>query len=248
MDLLTITDHDSIEAAEACRSRKNFFLSEEVSCTTPGGTLIHVGVYGIQEGHHQESQKRRTDLISFVEYLHEQKLFFSINHAFSHLTGRRTEHDFALFEKYFPAVEVLNGQMLACCNRSAAEFARSLHKLQVAGSDAHTLTSLGTVYTEVPGARNSTEYLAGLHSGFARVSGSSGNYWTLTRAVLEIGIEMIRERPATAALSPLFAAVPFVTLVNVLSEIAFAHKWIGKIRANTRHYEGVQSLVESSRA
>lgn len=138
MDLLTVTDHDSVDAAEACRNRKEFFLSEEVSCRTPSGTLIHVGVYGIQERQHGELQRRRSDVLSLVEYLNEEQLFFSINHVFSYLTGPRADHDFALFEKYFPAVEVLNGQMLAFCNRSAGEFARSLGKAAVGGSDAHT--------------------------------------------------------------------------------------------------------------
>ena len=43
MDLVTITDHDSIDAVEGLRSRPDFFLSEEVSCRLPSGTELHVG-------------------------------------------------------------------------------------------------------------------------------------------------------------------------------------------------------------
>src|SRR5580698_8798966 len=49
MDLVTITDHDSIDAAEALRSRPDFFLSEEVTCTLPGGTELHIGIYDIPD-------------------------------------------------------------------------------------------------------------------------------------------------------------------------------------------------------
>ena len=45
MDLVTVTDHDSIDAVESLRSHSDFFLSEEVTCQLPTGTEIHVGVF-----------------------------------------------------------------------------------------------------------------------------------------------------------------------------------------------------------
>src|SRR5579862_2299481 len=123
MNLVTVTDHDSIDAAEHLRRFPDFFLSEEVTCTTPSGTEIHVGVYGLEERHHTELQRRRKDVPSLAGYLREQRLFFSINHVFSSLTGRRTARDFQLFEEEFPAVETLNGQIPRGNNRSAAQLA-----------------------------------------------------------------------------------------------------------------------------
>lgn len=248
MDLITITDHDSIESSEAFRARKDFFVSEEVSSLTPTGTQIHVGVYDIQDQHHTQLQRRRDDVISMVEYLREQKLFFSINHVFSSLTGPRTDHDFALFENHFPGIETLNGQMLACSNLAAAELAQRWRKAPVGGSDAHTLTSLGKAYTEEPGAQNAAGFLLGLQRGLGRVHGASGDYWKLTRAVLEIGIAMIRERPATAALGPLLAAIPFIMLGNLAGEITFAKKWMNRLRCGRMHYDSVEGLVEFIRA
>ena len=37
MDLVTVTDHDSIGAAEALGRHDDFFLSEEVTCRMPSG-------------------------------------------------------------------------------------------------------------------------------------------------------------------------------------------------------------------
>ena len=225
MDLVTVTDHDSIAAAEPLRKHADFFLSEEVTCTTPGGGEIHVGVYGIEERHHEPMQQRRNDLLRLLAYLGEQRLFHSVNHMFSSLTGPRTASDFKLFEERFPAFETLNGQMLAAANRSAAALAARCGKARVAGSDAHTLASLGKTYTEVAGAAGATEFLRGLRQGRATVHGEDGNWAKLTLAVWAIGRELARERPWAALLLPLMAAVPAVTLGNYFREAAFQRKW-----------------------
>jgi predicted metal-dependent phosphoesterase TrpH len=229
MQLVTVTDHDSIDAAESLRRYPDFFLSEEVSCHTSSGTELHVGVYGIDDRDHVELQRRREDFPSLLAYLTERGLLFSVNHAFSGLTGSRTHADFQDFVTVFPAVETRNGQMLPAANRYAAEMARLAGKPEVAGSDAHTLECLGRTYTEVAGSRTPKEFLDGLKRGAGTVGGESGDYGKLTRAVMEIGISMMREHPWTLSLSPLLAAVPLVTAGNLLRETCFAHAWGRKL-------------------
>jgi predicted metal-dependent phosphoesterase TrpH len=229
MDLVTVTDHDSVDSVENLRRLPDFFLSEEVTCRTPSGTELHMGVYDISERHHVELQRRRDDLISLLAFLGEQNLFFSINHVFSSLTGPRTDSDFSLFEAHFPGLETLNGQMPATCNRSAESLARQWNKAAVAGSDSHTLAALGLTYTEVAGAGNVSEFMHGLRQGYSRTHGTSGNYWTLTKAVWNIGANLLGDKPWTIALSPLFLAVPLVTLGNLFREYAFDRKWSRRI-------------------
>ena len=225
MHLVTVTDHDSIDAVEPLRHYPDFFLSEEVSCRTSRGTELHVGVYGITERNHMELARRREDFPAFLAYCDEQRLLFSVNHVFSGLTGHRTNEDFEEFALRFPAVETRNGAMLAQANHNATEFAHATRKAVVAGSDSHTLAGLAKTYTEVPGARTAHEYLEGLRLGHASVAGESGSYSKLTQAVWSIGLNMLEERPWTVVLAPLLAAVPLVTLVNLLMEIAFAARW-----------------------
>ncbi|MBI2679461.1 MAG: PHP domain-containing protein [Candidatus Solibacter usitatus] len=229
MDLVTVTDHDSIDAVEPLRSHPDFFLSEEVTCYTPSGTELHMAVYDIQERHHTELERRRFDLMSLIAYLNEQQLFFGINHVFSSLTGSRTHGDFALFNDHFPAFETLNGQMPAFCNQRAALLAERLGKPATGGSDAHTLAALGSTYTEVPGARTKSEFLDGLRRGQSRVHGESGEYWKLTRAVLSIGRALMRDKAWTVMLAPLLAAVPAITLATWLNDLAFGAKWSGRL-------------------
>ncbi|MGH9722892.1 MAG: PHP domain-containing protein [Bryobacteraceae bacterium] len=88
MDLVTVTGHDSIDAAEALRRNPDFFLSEEVTCTLPAGTQAHLGVYDLDEQQHIELQRRRDDFDSFVAYLTEQRLFYSVNHLFPAIAGK----------------------------------------------------------------------------------------------------------------------------------------------------------------
>jgi predicted metal-dependent phosphoesterase TrpH len=225
MDLVTVTDHDSIDAVEPLRHHPDFFLSEEVSCSTEHGTQLHMGVYGIEDRDHVDLQLRRDDLPRLIAFLNEKRLLFSINHVFSSLTGPRTEADFEDFSKNFPAVETRNGQMLGVANRYSAAFAERNGRIAIAGSDAHTLSSLGRTYTTVAGARTRAEFLEGLKQGRTAVAGESGDVWKLTKAVCSIGGSMVGEKPWTAILTPLMAFVPAVLIVNFLMEISFAEKW-----------------------
>jgi hypothetical protein len=189
-----------------------------------------VGVYDIQERHHIEIQRRRTDLMSLIAFLNEQHLFFTINHAFSGLTGPRAENDFELFQEHFPGVETRNGHMLACCNRLSLEFAERFCKAPAGGSDAHTVATVARTYTEVRGSRNKQEFLEGLRQGRGLVQGESGSYWKLTRTIVEIGCQMVQERASTLWLAPLVLAIPGFTLLNYLREVSFACKWERHLR------------------
>lgn len=225
MDLVTVTDHDSIEAAEALRRHPEFFLSEEVTCRMPSGAEAHVAVYDITDRQHLEIQRRRNDLPSLLAYLSEQDSFFGVNHAFSRLTGRRESCDFEWFERSFPAVEILNGHILPRNNELAREMADSLGKAALGGSDGHTLVSAGSVFTSVPEARNRQEFMRGLKRGKGRVYGKPGSYWKLTRDAFLIAREMMREKPAKLALLPLALAIPGMTFLNSIMERRFARRW-----------------------
>lgn len=243
MDLVTVTDHDSIDAVEPLRRHPDFFLSEEVSCTTGHGTHLHMGVYGIEERDHADLQLRRDDLPRLIAFLNEKRLLFSINHVFSSLTGPRTEADFEDFATNFPAVETRNGQMLAVANRYATAFAERHGRIPMAGSDAHTLASLGLTYTTVSGARTAAEFLEGMKEGRSVAEGISGDTWKLTQAVWQIGVSMVREKPWTAILTPLMAFVPAITIVNFLMELSFAAKWGNQVAQGTKTPASAAALL-----
>jgi len=225
MSVVTLTDHDSIDAAEVLRRHSDFFLSEEVTVRMPSGTELHLGVYGIAERDHLEIQRRRNDFIALLMYLTERRLFFSANHIFSGLTGHREEEDFRWFESYVPAFETRNGQMWPEANASAARLAARLGKIAIAGSDSHTIAGVGQTYTEVPGARTAEEFFAGLRAGQGRVQGEHGSCAKLTLDVFSIVKSLFREKPWTLLASPLALLVPAFTVNHWIHEIRFCKKW-----------------------
>jgi predicted metal-dependent phosphoesterase TrpH len=229
MNLFTLTDHDAIEGSEGLRRHPDFFLSEELTCRMPSGTEVHIGVYDFHERQHAQLLQRRNDLIALLMYLTERRIFFSINHVFSSVTGRREAEDFAWFQEYFPAVETRNSHMLEATNGYAARLAERWDKIAIGGSDAHALASVGTAYTEVPGARDKDEFFAGLKSGMGRVAGESGCFSKLTRDVFLIGVEMMREKSWTALMTPLAVLVPIITYLNYRDERSFSRRWAGEI-------------------
>ena len=225
MAIVTVTDHDSIDATETLRKYPDFFLSEEVTVRMPHATEVHLGVYDLRERDHIEIQRRRNDFISLVMYLSERKLFFSVNHVFSGLTGRRDERDFDWFASYVPALEVRNGQMCAKANVAAANLAARFGKVAIAGSDSHTIAGVGLTYTEVPGARSVDEFFFGLAQGHGRIHGVDGRYTKLTADVFRIVSSLVHEKPWTLALSPLALLVPLFTAGHWLNEVRFCRKW-----------------------
>jgi predicted metal-dependent phosphoesterase TrpH len=234
MSIVTITDHDSIDAVEVLRRYPDFFLSEEVTVKMPSGTQMHLGVYGISERDHAEIQRRRNDFIALLMYLTERKLFFSVNHVFSGLTGRRNEEDFRWFASYVPAFEIRNGQMWPSANSEAQRLAKRLGKVGIAGSDSHTIAGVGRTYTEVAGARTAEEFLAGLRAGRGLIGGVHGSYAKLTADVYRIIAAMLCDQPWTLPLLPLAALVPAFTAAHWLNEIRFCRAWSAKLESEEK--------------
>ncbi len=233
MSVVTLTDHDSIDGAEVLRKHPDFFVSEEVSVQMPTGTGMHLGVYGITEKDHAEIQRRRSDFIALMMYLTERKIFFSVNHVYSGLTGRREAEDFAWFASYVPAFEVRNGQMWTEANHGAEQLAMKLGKAGIAGSDSHTLSGVAKTFTEVPGARTVDEFLNGLRAGRGVIHGESGSYGKLTADILQFAGNLVKEKPWAAVMLPLTVFIPVITAGHWLNEVRFCKQWRPRLEVET---------------
>jgi predicted metal-dependent phosphoesterase TrpH len=193
MDLVTITDHDSIDGCLEFLDRHpesdDFFVSEEIECVVPGLPLkVHVGAYGIDERIHREIQPLRASVYEVTAYLRQAGVFFALNHPFFYLRRQMPLSAYlrALIPS-FTAFEVRNGAMLEATNALVeevlAERARAGHPaIAVGGSDAHTLPGVGTTYTEVP-ARNRDEFLKHLRAGLTTVGGRHGSAFRVMREI-----------------------------------------------------------------
>jgi predicted metal-dependent phosphoesterase TrpH len=191
MDLVAITDHDSIDGGLELLSRapdgRDVILGEEVSCWLPvdGGTgaakrvEVHFGTWGMTETAHRELQPLRGNALEVAAYLRQAGIFFAFNHPFHFYQGQLPlDRYLDLLIDAAPAIETRNGAMLPAHNALAAAMARARGKVVVGGSDAHTLRRVGTTWTAAPGATRD-EFLANVAAGRGRVGGVHGGTFQL---------------------------------------------------------------------
>jgi predicted metal-dependent phosphoesterase TrpH len=229
MDLVTLTDHDTITGALRLLRRPGTFVSEEVTCVLPDERMLHLGVYDLSERQHEGVAARRLDAERLFAFLAEQHLPVSLNHPFSALTGRRRTEDLDLGFSRCTLVETRNGMLPAETNDYAARTAAHKGLATMGGSDSHTLHGVARAYTVVPGARTREEFLAGLRQGFTVPAGRSGTYAGLVRELMQLAVQAYfaaardghRSIKAAAASLGLVAASPIVPLLPLVG--AFVH-------------------------
>lgn len=183
MDLVAITDHDSIDGAlellSAHPERDDVIVGEEVSCWMPDARIqVHFGVYGMTEALHRDLQPLRGNAFEIAATLRQAGVFFALNHLLHFYRGQMPFDAYLRLLHEVPALEVRNGTMVPEHNllvEAIAERSPASRRLgMTAGSDAHTLRRVGRTWTEAPG-RTREGFLDSLHCGLGRPAGSHGN-------------------------------------------------------------------------
>lgn len=240
MDLVTLTDHDTIDGALRLAHLPNTFVSEEVTVVLSGARRLHVNVFDITEAQHAAVQTRRTDPEAFFAWLDENRIPASVNHLFSALTGPREPADLRLPLGRLPLIEALNGAMPEGHNEAARLLGRSAAMAPIGGSDAHSLAHVASAFTTVPRARTKEDFLDGLRCGLTVPCGRSGSLARLTSEVARIfaagyadmargiarGTGSLATMAAGALLLPLLPLLPLFTLLVHAQEIRFARTQI----------------------
>jgi predicted metal-dependent phosphoesterase TrpH len=190
MDLVAITDHDSIdgclELLDARPDAADLIVGEEISCRIPASNIeAHVAAYGMTEALHRDVQRLRGNVFDVIARLREAGVFFALNHLFHFYRGQVPLPEYLRLLEEIPALEARNGTMLRAHNElverlltgrgSEAEGRSGRRRFAaVAGSDAHTLRRVGRTWTEAPG-RNRDEFLASVAAGLGRPGGAHGS-------------------------------------------------------------------------
>ncbi len=238
MDLVTLTDHDSIDGALEIAALPGTFMGEEVTCALPGGRELHLGVFDFHERQHQHIALRRHDAEALFAYLAEQRLPVVANHLFSALTGRRALADLDLALRHATHVETLNGALPASSNRWARRAALEARHPMVGGSDAHTLSGVASAWTIVPGAGTREDFLEGLREGRTIPVGRSGTYRRLTLAIAGLVASSCgaawstlgepgggRRALATLLAALALPALPLITAGLLANEVLFGRRY-----------------------
>ncbi len=188
MDIVTITDHDSINGCLELLSRRpdldDFIIGEEVSCRLPDDDIeVHLGVYGMTEALHREIQPLRGNAFAVIARLREAQVFFSLNHLLHFYRGQVPLDSYLRLVSEVPALEVRNGTMVPAHNVLVERLVTHLRHSSTgpggawpaltAGSDAHTLRRVGRTWTEAPG-RTAADDLESLKQGLGHPGGDHG--------------------------------------------------------------------------
>ncbi len=206
MDVVTITDHDSLAGCLEFLSRHpdapDFLMGEEIECRLPDRDVrLHLGVFGLTEGMHAGVQALRGDAREAAAFLRDGGAALVLNHPFHFFRGDIPVREY--LDALLPlvdAVEVRNGTMLPAHNDVASGITNAWRRRgtgrpigEAGGSDAHVLAHVGDTWTTVdagpasgeglPPAPPSQVLLDGLRGGRSTAAGLQG---TAGRLAFEI--------------------------------------------------------------
>ncbi len=211
MNLVTLTDHNSIEGCLDIAHLPDVFLSEEVTAYFPEDRCkIHVLVYDIDEAIHREIQRVRENIYDLVNFLSVKGIVHAVAHPLYPVNGKLTfEHieRLLLLFRYFEINGSRNEQqnrclslMLSAVSPKLIEDLAEKHSLYpgfeepwskrlVAGSDDHSSLWVARRSTRVEGAQDRSQFFDGIRQGKASVPGIAASPQALARTLYSIAYQ-----------------------------------------------------------
>lgn len=193
MDLVTITDHNTLAGSLEIAHLENTFVSEEVTTYFPeDGCKLHVLAYNITERQHEDISRLRESVYKLSAYLHQERIVHALAHPMFSINGRLTIEHFEQMLLLFKNFELsgtrdddLNNilcEILHNLTQQDIEYLANKHDLipydpapwkknLIGGSDDHSSVNIANTYTEVKGTSSVHEFLAGIAQNKARVGG-----------------------------------------------------------------------------
>lgn len=216
MDLVTISDHNTIAGALEIAHLPGAFVSEEITTYFPeDGCKAHVLVYDIDEEIHRDVQKVRENIYDLVRYLDDAGLIHVLAHPFYAVNDKLTLEHFEKFILLFRNFE-LNGARDDYQNRAVRLILENLTpewidklierhgivpgfpepwlKNLTGGSDDHSALNVARHHTEVKGARTLDEFLLGVETHQAIVSGAGSDPRVMSHNLYGIAYQFYKRK------------------------------------------------------
>jgi glycosyltransferase involved in cell wall biosynthesis len=215
MDLVTITDHNTLAGSLEIAHLPDTFISEEITTYFPDGCKIHVLAYHINETQHRQIQKARDNIFDLTAYLREEAIVHSVAHPLWSINGRlKLEHFeqllllFKNFEMNGGRDELQNQWLRAICAELTAEIIDQLiekhgivpdfpapwEKNFTAGSDDHSSLHITQKYTQVEEASGIEDFLEKMNEGQAIVRGEASTPLTLGHNIYSIAYQFYKKK------------------------------------------------------
>jgi glycosyltransferase involved in cell wall biosynthesis len=197
MDLVTITDHDSIDGCLAILDRPQTFISEQVTTYFPQDPCkVHLLVWGITTAQHQDISVFRSNIFELQRYLAEDRIAHAVAHPLYSVNGKLTAAHLERLILLFKHFEGINGLRDSLLSDLATKLLRQLtpakiqefahrhnlppthaepwKKILIGGSDDHGGKFFASAFTETPKAKTPAEFLANIMAGRCQAKGRAG--------------------------------------------------------------------------
>lgn len=159
--VMAITDHNAAEgyhkARELAKAYKDILIIPAVEISAIGGDLIVLGV--------AEVPPNPWTVENVVDFARERGGLVAAAHPYRTCGLGDSAMNYDL-----DAIEVFNGSSPSKVNRMAENLAKTMGLPGVAGSDAHKVEELWTVYTEIQASSDVDEILKAIKRGLVRVA------------------------------------------------------------------------------
>lgn len=216
MDLVTITDHNTLDGALEIAHLAGTFVSEEITAYFPqDGCKVHVLAYDISEAQHRDIQKARENIHDLAAYLSAAGIFHAVAHPLYAVNDRLTaEHVekllllFQTFEMNGARNEVQNQvlrDLLRTLTPTAIDRLENLHGMNalhrkaweknlIGGSDDHSSINIGRKFTSVPDTDDASAFLTALDHGRGTVFGRPSTPQTMAHNLYGIAYQYYRNK------------------------------------------------------
>jgi glycosyltransferase involved in cell wall biosynthesis len=203
MDLVTISDHNTLEGALRIAHLPDTFMSVEVTTQFPDEQVpLHVLVWDLTEEDHRDLQPYRSSVFELVALLRERRLAHALAHPLYRMGAVLTVAHVERLLLLFSVWEGRNGARshesneLACgiaaaatpevldrlANRYGLDPAACGGPALTGGSDDHGALDIATTWTESAGS-TANEMLAAVMAGECSLAGEHGSTTKLAHAL-----------------------------------------------------------------
>ena len=147
MDLVCITDHDSIDGCLELLAQRpdadDVIVGEEITCRLPEGNVeVHIAAYDMTEALHRDVQHLRGNVFDVTARLRQAGVFFALNHLLHFYRHQLPLDRYLALVNEVPALEVRNGTMVPAHNELCARLvAASRRSVGRASSSERELAS-----------------------------------------------------------------------------------------------------------
>jgi glycosyltransferase involved in cell wall biosynthesis len=216
MDLVTITDHNTLSGSLEIAHLPGTFVSEEITTYFPeDGCKLHVLAYNINERIHDDISRVRENVFTLVEYLNRTNVVHALAHPLYSINERLTEKHFHQALLLFRCFE-MNGSRDDYQNRMLRIILENLmendiallsdkhalapvgeqpwDKVIIGGSDDHSSLNIARVFTEVTPASSIDEFIQGIYRNHTCVRGKGSNPKQMAQTLYSIAYQFYKNK------------------------------------------------------